>query len=130
MVKLKLSAMPDDRPVKLTVELPGAVYRDLVAYAEVFAQEHGQRIDPAKLVPSMLAGSCRPTAHLSAPGVQRVVPVEFIYRHRSRRYAPCAINEGCVLSGALRRPQDVIQRRASCSRQRRRSAPISARRSE
>jgi hypothetical protein len=55
MVKLKLSAMPDDRPVKLTVELPGAVYRDLVAYAEVFAQEHGQRIDPAKLVPSMLA---------------------------------------------------------------------------
>jgi len=55
MTKLKLSAIPDDRPVKLTVELPGAVHRDLVAYAEAFAQEHGQRIEPIKLVPSMLA---------------------------------------------------------------------------
>ena len=31
MAKLKLSAVPDDRPVKLTVELPAAVHRDLVA---------------------------------------------------------------------------------------------------
>jgi hypothetical protein len=54
MTKLKLSAIPDDRPVKLTVELPGAVHRDLVAYAEIFAQEHGQKIEPAKLVPSMV----------------------------------------------------------------------------
>ena len=54
MTKLKLSAIPDDRPFKVTVELPGAVHRDLVAYAEVFAQEHGQQIEPAKLVPSML----------------------------------------------------------------------------
>ena len=30
MAKLKLSAIPDDRPVKLTVELPAAVHRDLV----------------------------------------------------------------------------------------------------
>jgi hypothetical protein len=55
MTKLKLSAIPDDRPFKVTVELPGAVHRDLVAYAEVFAQEHGQQVEPAKLVPSMLA---------------------------------------------------------------------------
>jgi hypothetical protein len=55
MAKLKLSAIPDDRPVKLTVELPGAVRRDLIAYAEVFAREHGQKIEPTKLVPSMLA---------------------------------------------------------------------------
>ena len=55
MTKLKLSAIPDDRPVKLTVELPGAVHRDLVTYAEVFAQEHDQRVEPVKLVPSMLA---------------------------------------------------------------------------
>ena len=55
MTKLKLSAIPDDRPVKLTVELPGAVHRDLVAYAEVFAQEHAQKIEPAKLVGAMLA---------------------------------------------------------------------------
>ena len=55
MAKLKLSAIPDDRPVKLPVELPAAVHRDLVAYAEVFAQEHGQKIEPVKLVASMLA---------------------------------------------------------------------------
>ena len=55
MTKLKLSAIPDDRPVKLTVELPAAVHRDLVAYTEVFAQEHGQIVEPAKLVQSMLA---------------------------------------------------------------------------
>jgi hypothetical protein len=55
MAKLKLSAIPDDRPVKLTIELPGVVHRDLVAYAEVFAQEHGRKIEPIKLVPSMLA---------------------------------------------------------------------------
>jgi hypothetical protein len=30
MTKLKLSAIPDDRPVKITVELPAAVHRDLV----------------------------------------------------------------------------------------------------
>ncbi len=55
MAKLKLCAIPDDRPVKLTVELPAAVHRDLIAYAEVFAREHGQQIEPIKLVPSMLA---------------------------------------------------------------------------
>jgi len=55
MTKLKLSAIPDDRRVKLTVEMPSAVHRDLVAYAEIFAREHGQQIEPVKLVPSMLA---------------------------------------------------------------------------
>jgi len=55
MAKLKLSAIPDDRPVKLAVELPAAVHRDLVAYADVFAQEHGQTVEPVKLVASMLA---------------------------------------------------------------------------
>ena len=55
MAKLKLSAIPDDRPVKLTIELPAAAHRDLVAYAEVFAQQNGQTVEPVKLVPSMLA---------------------------------------------------------------------------
>jgi hypothetical protein len=55
MAKLKLTALPDDRPVKLTVELPAAVHRDLVAYADVLAREHGQKIEPAKLVAPMLA---------------------------------------------------------------------------
>jgi hypothetical protein len=55
MAKLKLTAVPDDRPVKLTVELPAAVHRDLVAYAEVLGRQSGQTIEPAKLIPPMLA---------------------------------------------------------------------------
>jgi hypothetical protein len=56
MPKLKLSAVPDDKPVKLTIELPAAVHRDLAAYAELLARETGQAaIDPIKLIPPMLA---------------------------------------------------------------------------
>jgi hypothetical protein len=33
MTKLKLSAIPDDKPGKLSVELPADVHRDLLAYA-------------------------------------------------------------------------------------------------
>jgi hypothetical protein len=54
-VKLKLSAIPDDKPVRLTVELPAAVHRDLMAYAEVLGRLSGQAVEPAKLVAPMLA---------------------------------------------------------------------------
>ena len=56
MPKLKLSAVPDDKPVKLTIELPAAVHRDLAAYAEALAKETGHAtVDPVKLVPPMVA---------------------------------------------------------------------------
>jgi hypothetical protein len=56
MSKLKLGAIADDKPVKLTIELPAAVHRDLLAYAEVLARESGQPIaNPSKLVAPMLA---------------------------------------------------------------------------
>jgi hypothetical protein len=56
MAKLKLGAVIDEKPVKLTVELPAAVHRDLLAYAEVLARETGQPIaDPLKLVAPILA---------------------------------------------------------------------------
>ena len=55
MAKLKLTAVPDDKPVKLTVELPAPVHRDLVAYAEVLGRQSGQDIEPAKLIAPMLA---------------------------------------------------------------------------
>ena len=56
MAKLKLGAIDDDRPIKLTLELPAGVHRDLVAYAEILARETGQPInDPAKLIAPMLA---------------------------------------------------------------------------
>jgi hypothetical protein len=55
MPKLKLTAIPDDKPVKLTVELPATVHRDLVAYADILGRETGQSIvDPAKLIAPML----------------------------------------------------------------------------
>ena len=55
MAKLKLGAIADDKSVKLTVELPAAVHRDLLAYAEVLARETGQSIsDPGKLIAPML----------------------------------------------------------------------------
>jgi hypothetical protein len=56
MAKLKLSAIEDDKPVKLTVELPAAVHRDLVAYAKVLSGETGQAVAvPAKLIGPMLS---------------------------------------------------------------------------
>ena len=55
MAKLKLTAVPDDKPGKLTVELPAAVHRDLVACAEVLARQTNQKIEPAKLIAPMLA---------------------------------------------------------------------------
>jgi hypothetical protein len=56
MTKLKLGSIPDDKPVKLAVELPASVHRDLLAYAEVLARETGQPIaDPSKLAGPMLA---------------------------------------------------------------------------
>ena len=53
--KLKLSAIPDDKPVKLTIELPAPVHRDLVAYSEVLARETGKSVEVVKLIPAMLA---------------------------------------------------------------------------
>lgn len=55
MKKLKLSAPADEKPVKLTVELPAVVHRDLVAYAEVLGRETAEPVEPAKLVAPMLA---------------------------------------------------------------------------
>ena len=56
MTKLKLGPLADDRPVKLTVEIPATVHRDLQAYAAALAAETGG--SPAsheKLVAPMLA---------------------------------------------------------------------------
>jgi hypothetical protein len=56
MAKLKIGALADDKPVRVTHELPASVHRDLVAYAEALARESGQPVsDPAKLIAPMLA---------------------------------------------------------------------------
>ena len=55
MAKLKLGKLQDDKPVRLTIELPAAIHRDLVAYAEALGRETGQgTVEPAKLVVPML----------------------------------------------------------------------------
>lgn len=55
MTKLKLGPIADDKPVKVSVEVPASLYRDLVAYAEVLARETEQPIsEPAKLIVPMV----------------------------------------------------------------------------
>ena len=55
MAKLKVSEILDDRPVKLAIELPAALHRDLIAYAEVLGRGTGQNVEPGKLIAPMLA---------------------------------------------------------------------------
>ena len=51
MAKLKLGAIADDKPVRLTIELPAALHRDLVAYAQALGRETGTvDSEPAKLI--------------------------------------------------------------------------------
>lgn len=55
MTKLKLSGIEDDRPVKVTIELPAALHRDLIAYSDILAHETGRPVaDPTKLIVPML----------------------------------------------------------------------------
>ncbi len=55
MAKLKLGPIIDEKPVKVTVELPAALHRDLSAYADALARETGQpAADPVKLIVPML----------------------------------------------------------------------------
>ncbi|MCQ9157077.1 DUF2274 domain-containing protein [Acidomonas methanolica] len=56
MTKLRLGPIENDKPVRLTIELPAAVHRDLVEYGRLLARESGQaEIAVAKLISPMLA---------------------------------------------------------------------------
>ncbi|KTQ96358.1 hypothetical protein NS226_08310 [Aureimonas ureilytica] len=55
MTKLKLGPIVDDKPVKVTLELPANLHRDLTAYAEVLARDTEQPLaDPVRLIAPML----------------------------------------------------------------------------
>lgn len=55
MAKLKLGPIADDKPVKITLELPASLHRDLVAYAEILGREAGHvNVDPIRLIVPML----------------------------------------------------------------------------
>lgn len=53
MTKLKLGPIADDRPVKIALELPAALHRDLMEYGRLLA-EGAAPIEPAKLIVPML----------------------------------------------------------------------------
>lgn len=53
MTKLKLGPIADDKPVKITAELPAALHRDLIDYGRLLA-EGGAAIEPGKLIVPML----------------------------------------------------------------------------
>jgi hypothetical protein len=57
MGKLKLGPLEDDKPVKISIELPAALHRDLLAYAEILGRENGQDVEPAKLASTGTARS-------------------------------------------------------------------------
>jgi hypothetical protein len=55
MTKLKLGPIVNDKPVKVTLELPAALHRDLAAYAAALGREHGNVVgDPVKLIVPMV----------------------------------------------------------------------------
>jgi len=55
MAKLKLGPLTDDKPVKVTVELPADLHRDLIAYAQILGQETNHTpTDPVRLIVPML----------------------------------------------------------------------------
>ncbi len=53
MTKLKLGHIADDKPVRIALELPAALHRDLIDYGRLLA-EGGAPIEPAKLIVPML----------------------------------------------------------------------------
>jgi hypothetical protein len=54
-IKLKLSAIPEEKPVKVTIEMPANVHRNLVMYAELLSEGSTTTIsDPSKLILPMV----------------------------------------------------------------------------
>jgi hypothetical protein len=55
MAKLKLGPIPDEKPVKVSLELPAALHRDLIAYAEILSRDAGKPpANPVRLIVPML----------------------------------------------------------------------------
>lgn len=73
MAKLKLSPLLDDKPVKMTIELPATVHRDLTEYAEALALQSGVAIQDA--------------SRLIAPIIQRFIATDREFA-RTRRARP------------------------------------------
>lgn len=86
MAKLKLGPIAIDKPVKVTLSLPGALHRDLTEYADVLARETGQAIpDPVKLVVPMLERFIATDRELDSARPERRCERGGSYRRRHHR---------------------------------------------
>ena len=73
MGKLRLGPIADDKPVKLAIELPGALYRDLLAYADAHARATGLA---APLPPERIA----------VPMIERFMATDRAFASERRRH--------------------------------------------
>jgi hypothetical protein len=53
MTKLKLGPIVDEKPVKISLELPAALHADLQFYGRLLGED-GVPVDPARLIVPML----------------------------------------------------------------------------
>ena len=56
MTRLRLGPVAEEKPVKLTIELPGRLYRDLSDYAAAHARETGlaEPPSPERIAPPII----------------------------------------------------------------------------
>ncbi|WP_395443801.1 DUF2274 domain-containing protein [Caulobacter sp. UC70_42] len=55
MSRLKITAIEDDTPVKMTLDVPASIHRDLVEYAKLMSAENGGKaVEAAKVAPEMM----------------------------------------------------------------------------
>jgi hypothetical protein len=88
MSKLRLGLVLDEKPIKLTIEMPAPLHRALSLYAQALAKENGgATIDPARLV---------------APMIERFIQGDKAFRkmQNAGRAGSAAINEKSRLSSA------------------------------
>lgn len=95
MSRLKIGAIADDTPVKLSVVLPAAVHRDLTSYAQAVSKESGHAVEPAQLVGPML---------LRFMATDRA----FAKWRRTQRSAALGSSNGDHVSGT--RPRETMER--------------------
>ena len=78
MTTLRITEIPDEKPIRMTMDLPADLHRDLVAYAALVSQ-NGQPVDPVRLVPHMIRGfiaSDRAFAKLRRARVKQILSRE------------------------------------------------------
>ncbi len=55
MTRLKLTAVQDENPIKMTIEIPASTYQDLIQYGEILAGQTGRAdFDTKKLAVKMI----------------------------------------------------------------------------